>query len=353
MPWPRSRRPRAGTRRRARSRTACPSRDGSATAVDEQDRRAVRGCPTRVRAAAGRRRPSPCGFHRSSSSRCVVASRSRGSRGPGHRTAHLHPGRRSAYLSTAACLRTASRRRGGAILTGCGPARAPCSWDASASSGSSSARSPRPGREAVRPSSSPETPASARPGSPPSWRSRPRGGVRGPRRTLDRSRRYGAAVPTVRRGPATARGASAGRPAAASSQLGRVRGNARPARGTRGRGAGAARPRGPALGGRVDARPRRLPRAQPRRRTGPAAGRPTARTSSRRPRGCAGSPTASCARARASLRARAAGARGVGGVSRGSDGRSPARPDRRHHRPLGGQPLLRGGASRRRRRADR
>ena len=48
---------------------------------------------------------------------------------------------------------------------------------------------------------------------------RPRRGVRGPARALDRSRRHGAAVPAVRRGPASARRASAGRRQAAGSQL--------------------------------------------------------------------------------------------------------------------------------------
>ena len=111
----------------------------------------------------------------------------------------------------------------------------------------------------------------------------PRCGVRGPARPLDRSGRYGAALPAVRRGVASARGALAGRRAGAWLAAAGVRGDAGAAHRVRRFRTGAARARGPALGRYLDARSGRLPRAQPRRPAGSARSRPAGQTSPRRP----------------------------------------------------------------------
>ena len=130
-----------------------------------------------------------------------------------------------------------------------------------------------------------------------------------------------------------------------------VRGGARAARRPGGRRAGAARARGPALGRHVDARSRRLPRPQPRATGGCCCSRPIARDEPRRRSGCAGSPTASGARARRSCSS--SGRSSATSWRRCSRRTTPAGgADRRDRRPLRGQPVLRRGAPRRRRRAS-
>ena len=153
-------------------------------AVDEQDRRPVRACPTRARAGAGRRRPSPCGPSSDRSALlvrplpCLASSCSSLSTRSWPRGARSASGdglifrRRLRIFGRGAYERLPSRGSG-AILAGWRLARARHSSDAHASSRSSSARSTRHRRAAARPSSSPGKRASARPGSRPSSRHAP------------------------------------------------------------------------------------------------------------------------------------------------------------------------------------
>ena len=179
-------------------------------------------------------------------------------------------------------------------------ARARCSSDAHASSGSSSARSTRRGRGAVRPSSSPERRASARPGSRPSSRGAP--ATPGSRSSLGRSiDLVGTELPyqpfvEALRPLGEPRQADGGRPAR-SCGCSRRRSRCSPS---------APLPRLCCSCSRIctGPTPRRSISSSSSRTTSTTGrfccSRPTARTSPRRPSACAGWPTASGARARRS-----------------------------------------------------
>ncbi len=253
-------------------------------AVDEQDRRPVRLAPlahVQPQAAAAPHRVSlhpPGRLLRLSPLSSRASSCSSDRRDRGRRRSRSASGREP-YLSPPA-LRIFRRRdayerafhRGGcAILAEWRLARARCSSDACASSGSSSARSTRRRREAARPSSSPGRRASARPGSRPSSRRAP--ATRGSRSSSGaRSISSARSCRTSRSSRRCVRSESlAGRCGGGGLAAAGVRGDARAAHRARSRRARAARARGSALGRHLDARSRRVPRAQPRRPAGSAA----------------------------------------------------------------------------------
>ena len=201
-------------------------------AVDEQDRRPVRHCPTRARAAAGRRRPAPCepSSARAASRRLVrplSSSRLLAVVVIDAIVAVEEPeriGRRA--LSFAAGLRIFGRRRrrrtprrlrdtGGMearasdVFVGRARELGELERALDAAQAGSGATVLVAGEAGIG-----KTPARVR-----ARAARPRRRLRGPARALDRSRRHGAAVPAVRRGAASARRASAGRRPTAGSQL--------------------------------------------------------------------------------------------------------------------------------------
>ena len=336
-------------------------------AVDEQDRRPVRRCPTRARAAAGRRRPAPC------------EPASARSRRPFCRRCHLSPPRARRRCAIVAVEEAGAHRAEslifrrsavpyllprclGAVLAGYardtgrhgGSRERACSSGAHASSGSSSARSTPRG-----------------PGDGCDRARRRRGGHRQDRLAselaarardagfevllgrVDRSRRHGAAR-TSRSSRRCARSGSRRRVDGPDGRLAAagVRGDARAARRARGRRARAARARGSALGRYA----RRSISSSSSRTTSPTGGfccsRPTGRTSLRR-------PSAMRRLADGVRRSGSALVLELGPLEReeltallaAHAGRPAAGgADERDRRPLRGQSLLRRGASRRRRR---
>ena len=211
--------------------------------------------------------------HRPASIVLVRSTLDRGRGGAGaHRAESLISAPEPAYLRVCVAYQRPRRRRwAGRYSPKWRLARARCSSDAYASSGSSSARSTQRRRGTVRPSSSPEKRASARPGSRPSSRAAP--ATPDSRSSLGRSidlvgteLPYQPFVEALR----PLGQAVAGRRAVGGLSASGVRGDARAAHGARGIGARAARARGSALGGYLDSRSRRLPRAQSRRPTGSA-----------------------------------------------------------------------------------
>ena len=273
--------------------------------MDEQDRRPVRPAPladVQPQAAAAPHRVDRSRL-RDRCHPCLLVSvgrpdRRRGGAGP-HRLGGRILRRRPTYPPAAGCVRAPSAPGSAAryCLDGGFP-RARCSSDAYPSSGSSSAPSTRRGRGAARPSWSPGTRASARPGWRPSWRhapatrgSRPCSGARST--WLARSCRTSRSSRPCARWERSRRsmGRRRARSCACSRRRWRCCTTARPPR----RCCWCSRTcTGPT--------PPRSTWSSSSPTTSATSGcccwRPTARTSPPRPRGCAGWPTASGARAR-------------------------------------------------------